>query len=522
MPTTFEIFPPIGIARVGTSQEFFIGPEPDTPLDLVRRDPSGNLRRQAARFRVYECDRDATGMLIGAREITADAAHIRWSVHLVNRKAAAREFGGGSTAARRRNGASGNDTTDRNLIIDAGNQPIDTPGTRVVLDAGKFKNLSVPLGRLEMQSDARLCVVGGAGTSRSPSQARIRNFADNDDWHDDVADGPVTAQITVGANAPVTAKPAWVVVAPPDFAPQITNIITMFDVLQDLAVQRGLRMAPETIFFDRHIRLILERAMSTQWVNRQARLGYDDNPTGAHSSGGPGDFSDMFAMLGDPTQSNEPRQAIFRLLRNPETLTVPAPVPSSHMPRLNDDKNSGAVLPFTRLQHRAFRRWAEGNFQRSDPAGALPELLPDAITRMALEACAGGAFFPGIEAGRIMTEASRFIADDAFRLSPQAVRPGEITAQNAVPWQADFHQCRWEESDNGRPKRLGWWPAQRPDDVLKAADENPVPWARGLKDTGEAMVQHWHRLGFVKRVSQNPDVFLEDERDRTLAENGAV
>lgn len=522
MPTTFEIFPSIGIARVGTSDEFFIGPEPDTPLDLTRRDGNGNLKRQAARFRVYECDRDATGMLTGAREITAPAAHIRWSVHLVNRKAAAKSFNVGNATESRRNGATGNDTADRHLIIDAGEQAIDTPGTRVLLDAGKFKNVSVPLGRLEMQADGRLCVVGGSGASRSPSGARIRNFADNDDWHDDVADGLVTAQITVEGRPPVTAQGAWVVVAPPDFAPQITNIITLFDVLEDLAVQRGLRSAPATIFFDRHVRPMLERAMSMQWVNRQARLGYDDNPTGAHSAGGPGDFSDMLGMLGDPNQPNAPRQAIFRLLRDPDTLAVPSPLRSKHMPRLNDDKDSGAVLPFTRMQHRAFRLWSQGNFQQTDPAGAPSEVLPDAITRTALEACAGGAFFPGIEAGRIMTDASRFMADDVFRLSPQAVRPGDITAQNAVPWQADFHQCRWEESGNGGLKRLGWWPAQRPDDVLKSVNEDPVPWARGLKDTGEAMVKHWHRLGFVKRVSQNPDVFLEDERDRTLAENGAV
>lgn len=521
MPTTVEIFPPIGIARVGTSEEFFVGPEPDTAFDLGRRDANDNLRRQAARFRIYECDRDAAGMLTGAREITALAAHIRWSVHLVNRKAAAKRFNNGERTQARRNGATGGDLADRRLIIDAGDQPIDTPGTRVALDAGKFKDVIVPLGRLEMQADGRLCVVGGAGTSRSPRGARIQNFADNDDWHDDVADGPVTAHITRGGQT-VAAEPAWVVVAPPDFAPEITNIITLFDVLLDLAVQRGVMSAPSTIFFDRDVRPLLERAMNMQWVNRQARLGYDDNPSGGHSADGPGDFSNMLDTLGDQNQPNEPRQAIFRLLRDPETLKVPAPVPSSHMPRLNDDKNSGEVLPFTRLQHRAFRLWSQGQFQKTNPAGAPVELLPDAITRVALEACAGAAFFPGIEAGRIMTRATLFMAGDAFRLSPQSVRPGDITAQNAVPWQADFHQCRWEEEEEGRPKRLGWWPAQRPDDVLKAADQDPVPWARGLKDTGESMVEHWHRLGFVKRISQHPDLFLEDERDRTLDENGAV
>jgi hypothetical protein len=120
--------------------------------------------------------------------------------------------------------------------------------------------------------------------------------------------------------------------------------------------------------------------------------------------------------------------------------------------------------------------------------------------------------------GRVVLNPNIYFPEEAFRFSHATLRPGEVTARNAVPWQADFHQCRWE----GGGKNLGWWPAQRPDDVLKDPNANPVEWARGLKDTGESMARHWHRLGFVKRVSQNPDVFLEQDRDPTLQENGAV
>ena len=43
--------------------------------------------------------------------------------------------------------------------------------------------------------------------------------ANNDDWHDDVADGPVTATVTFAGKAPVRVQqPAWAVVAPPDLA----------------------------------------------------------------------------------------------------------------------------------------------------------------------------------------------------------------------------------------------------------------------------------------------------------------
>jgi L-lysine epsilon oxidase-like protein len=521
MPASFDIFPAIGVARVGTSQEFFIGPEPDVPLNVKRRDANGELLRQAARFRIYDCNRDANGKLLSASEVATADTLIEWSVRLVNRKAAAERFNGGQGGGGRRNNATGNDTADQALIIDSGIQTISTLGQIKALN-GQFRGNAVSLGRLEMQNDGRLCVIGGEGRSESvPSNQAIRDFADNDDWHDDVGDGSVTARITRGGQTFET-TPAWVIVAPPDFAPEIQNVINMYDVLFDLAVARGVLSAPPVIFFDQHIRPILERAISMQWVNRQARLGYDDTTSGGHSTGGPGDFDlTALGMVGSP---NPPRQRIFRLLRDPATGTFPPPPVNrrKHMPRLNDDNDSGEVLPLTPQQYRAMQLWSQGQFQISDPA-AVPELLPDALTRVALQACAGGAFFPGIEAGRIMRDPTRYVAHEAFRLSHAGVAPGEITARNAVPWQADFHLCRWEsDSSPGNPKLLGWWPAQRPDDVLKAAGGNPVPWARGLADTAESMVANWHRLGFVKQDLANPGVFIEQDRDPALQESGTV
>ena len=88
-------------------------------------------------------------------------------------------------------------------------------------------------------------------------------------------------------------------------------------------------------------------------------------------------------------------------------------------------------------------------------------MIPDALTRIALQACVGGAFYPGIEAGRRLRDVSVYLPGEPFRLSPSALRPGELTQSMALPWQADFFDCTWE-SDADR----GWWPAQRPDDVL--------------------------------------------------------
>jgi len=81
------IFPGIGIARIGDSAtEYYISPEvvdpPSEPPDYYR-DSAGALKREAARFRIYGYN--AAGEVV--RELTAENADIKWTVHLANRKA---------------------------------------------------------------------------------------------------------------------------------------------------------------------------------------------------------------------------------------------------------------------------------------------------------------------------------------------------------------------------------------------------------------------------------------------------
>src|SRR5262245_37239616 len=117
MPTTFEIHPAIGIARVGTSDSFFIGPEPGQAPPAQYRDGNGHLMRQAARFRVYKGDRDAAGQLTAFAEVKPADAKIIWSVHLVNRKGAANRF---AMSGFRNNAVPNNDAANAALIIDPG------------------------------------------------------------------------------------------------------------------------------------------------------------------------------------------------------------------------------------------------------------------------------------------------------------------------------------------------------------------------------------------------------------------
>ena len=222
-----KIHPAIGIARIGNSPEgYFITPEipglRDTPLGGykdngdTRAGVPPRIKRQAARFRIYAYD--ATGAALG--ELTLSDAEIAWTVHLVNSKAEADRFAGkiGEDLPlgerRPRNEWRNADIDDRaSLVIDPGSRTVAGPDKEARLDGGQFRGIEVPLGNLRTDADGRLLVLGGFGLSAAsnPGQ-RIVNYANNDRWHDDVSDGPVTATVKLKSGRVVDVRPAWVVV----------------------------------------------------------------------------------------------------------------------------------------------------------------------------------------------------------------------------------------------------------------------------------------------------------------------
>ena len=73
-------------------------------------------------------------------------------------------------------------------------------------------------------------MLGGFGTSGLASGSGISTFWGNDDWYDDVSDGPVTAAITLRAdNSAPAVIGAWIVVGPPKIAPHQDSVITLYD-----------------------------------------------------------------------------------------------------------------------------------------------------------------------------------------------------------------------------------------------------------------------------------------------------
>jgi hypothetical protein len=557
-----KIHPGIGIARVGNSpNEFFEGPE----IPHVSRTPTGGfkdagdlaagvpprVKRQAARFRIFAYD--ASDRVVG--ELTNERAEILWSVHLVNSKAEGDRFAGriGEELPigerRERQFWRNTGIEDRSsLVIDPGSRTVSGAKQKAEFTGGMFRGIPVPLGELRTDDEGRLLVLGGFGQSGSsnPSQ-RISSYANNDLWYDDVSDGPVGATVTLRSGQKLKVESAWVVVAPPDFGPSIENVVTLYDVVLDTALQNGIGTLPDPRTkpsFTSDIAPLFLRLANLDWVQQ-----------GGRASGNRGaEFKDLGAMAKADAAK---RAAVVALFRNPnlppESPEAKRQATAEFVPALSGDSGDAEPgdptrwLSVTKTQYEILTQWAAGNFN-ADWKGSFPtpieEITPNGLDRAALEACAGGAFYPGIEAGWLLRNPAAYT--EPYRLSSDRLKPGDLTRRMACPWQADFFECRWN-----------WWPAQRPDELLtrptyqrlREIDEQLAQpqsdgertrlesewqalwtarssWTRGLPaesyDGDLAMVEQWAQHGFVVPTDQDGEAFslraepvhLETERDR--------
>ncbi|KAL1952428.1 hypothetical protein VTO73DRAFT_1577 [Trametes versicolor] len=396
-----EIFPPIGIARVGNSGatdtgepdpkskiEFFYGPEVPGITDVphvfgVRewsfRDGSGKIKRQAVRFRVYAYDK--AGNVLGEINNTGGYT-LNWSVHVANKKAAFYCFSGRlrprNTNLRNpdvdsepaKGGELSGDPFDQSLegrkklIVDPGCQKIarsiNAQGevTPVQLK-GKFQGslpnasdaIDVTLGELRTDPAGRLVFIGGSGVARSIQgpgattklvQPEIISEFDSLDWIDSVCDGWVDVQVG-HAKRPNLARElprphkATVLSAPPKFAWGIDSPVTLYDIMENFYKDEMSYVDHSGTDFYKDIWPVLAGTYRLAWVNAKAFQG--------HGPRGYGDFlpkeSDLSTPNGDPAQ----RQHIFGRLREPNFRNQD----QAHvilMPRLSGD-NGDAVEPGT-------------------------------------------------------------------------------------------------------------------------------------------------------------------------------
>lgn len=290
----YRIHPAIGIARLGDSpDEFYISPEKPAALPIACdkngnpllssdgkteatvktfKDKQGRIKRQAARFQLYVYDDESpNGRVLKIGDpIKGGGNHgtlvdIQWQVYLANKKSSWYEFQqtdgehGYADNHPRRNADITDAEARQMLIIDPGPQIVNATDRREahfdrVNDnyAPTFPPPLTPnsidtLGEIKTDNTGRLLVLGGHGNSGTfkdgIGQPRIETYANNDGWFDDTSDGVVMARLVMYSKEVERIRyvdveyPAWVMVGYPRYAPEILDMITADDVLQDVSIR---------------------------------------------------------------------------------------------------------------------------------------------------------------------------------------------------------------------------------------------------------------------------------------------
>lgn len=617
----FKIHPSIGIARLGNSTESFylaptaigglptecdnFGNEGSTPIPVhAFKDSKGCLKRQGAKFKIYRYDKDPQGTEVTLDD--PDVKNIAWTVHIANKKAAFWNFAElvGNTLIdpdnTYENGAEKGWVTMRNasvqghsdrqkLIIDPGprslagrNQATDFSAATAPADYPfvSFPPAHVPdglpvktLGDMRTDEQGNLVVVAAYGNSGGSEP--ITSYAGADSWHDDTADGQVTALILFNDGSTVSLD-AWVMCASPKYAPQLVNITTVADDMFDVAV-RTMNYNPEiytpetgwnkqyVVNFQRDIQPIFNRIKDYIWVaNVQSMLAFTNPPFN------PADNSP--ALLGQ-------RRDYFSYWRRPSWT------PDTQMNELWDERmlplmplNSGTnsvtnqyiskFLTLTETQYFFLGQWAEGYFN-TIPDQTWPGL--HAMDWASVGNCAGLPLSPGIETTwnvffpsvyrAPMRVAHAYPESYYFEngLSPDrnelavtgGCEPGDLSKRMAIPWQADFFQCTVQfvnftrpeiNKDGGVPAPptyyAYWWPPQAPWNVMSGStneDEQlaqgipaglQVNYARGINSFSQMMLA-WKYLGFILNQNTAPNgrdypYFVEKERNDNEFINASV
>ena len=459
------------------------------------------------------------------------------------------------------------DEVRRQLVLDPGPKTLPGPGQRedFALDPARYSFLAglVPfpvarLGTALTDGGGNLLILGGDGNSGTTSHdgeyVTIDAYANNEGWFDDIADGPVTAVLHMsdGSAAEVDAS-AWVVVAPPAYAPQIINQVNMYDNMFDVFVREfgaspahyrnGAFDAGYEPSYPDEIAPILSRPALYQYVCNIPGAGL-----AAHDGFASGSGPDPEAF----------RSGVFGYVRGRgnqypgQGADGPAENQPLLMPFLAGDnpisnETISKYLGLTRTQYFVLSQYANGRCTTA----SLPTVGPGvALDAAHLQNCVGGAFSPGIEITWITRNASiykslppGFDASDFFRINTkplaslrqyelslsngsngdysQGLEPGDLSKYMAQPWQADFNECSIQDISNlktNEPRvaitNYWWWPAQRPYAVYP--EDQPtqqVMWTRGFvqdiepnppgdPSTGNncsdiQMVTCWKYLGFV-------------------------
>jgi len=479
----FRIYPSIGIARLGNGpaekdQVIF---SPEIPWEnLYKTDENyltedGRIKKQAQRFYIYECDDQG----VPVKPIDPKDFTIKWTAEVANKKPFWYDFNNSldlSIVSENRNVspdfaknklAPGIGAAQRNPnVLNMGkhmpggydyrkelvNRPdavtVDELVTQSVIHGqfpfkkgGKSRlaaslntnDNTVNLGSVEYDNGTLIFYAADGKSAALNASDLNTDFADNANWYDDICDGRITASITSKAdgttyelNDSLTA--AWVATAPPDYAPQIQPISTMYDMISGASADE----------FQSEFSLVfpmLYRLYRMQWVNLGDFLSPSFKET-IDKITGEGKFKYLYQKA---PEASAVREEIFKLFRNPAYHYNNEPIiPSSSTTNITN-RGSGKdelKLPYypgdginypgspaqwfaiPPILYDQLEKWKDGNFKTiEDPEQVFNNIdelgeyyrqkyleaaqdtakKPFLMTRAILETLYGGGFHPGVE-----------------------------------------------------------------------------------------------------------------------------
>ncbi len=459
--------------------------------DIKPHTSDGALKKQAQRFYIYKCDNQGNPL----EKISPNDYDIQWFVEVANKKPFWYDFNnsldlsvnmegnnknlskkfyedriapGISASSRNPNIPSegveekGIPNSRKELVngpnfgsVSLANNRMELEGLFPFPRVGETSNIankmrtvpkSVKLGTIEYDEDGSnpdtngsLIFYSGDGVSASLNPSDLNtDFADNSNWYDDICDGRVTAKLTPrgGGETIVLDGPeaaAWIASAPPDYAPQINPISSLYDLVTGAAP--GELKTNEASCLSMVLPLFF-KFYQMQWVNLSDFLAPSFKEVIDKLT-----YKGNFDFLYTPgPESQEIRQAIFTLFRNPrydyineaiipskdvtdfDALGIPAlpeKLPYYVGDGINYPGSPAQWFAIPPMLYDQLEQWSKGNFTtppelakhnpsnmielgeyyQSDfvKASADPKKAPLLMTRAVLETLYGGGFHPGVE-----------------------------------------------------------------------------------------------------------------------------
>ncbi|NHZ81201.1 hypothetical protein F2P44_18250 [Massilia sp. CCM 8695] len=390
-------------------------------------------------------------------------------------------------------------------VVALARYPMSFPGdafARMDSPAGPIDTL----GSLLTDERGRLLVVGGFGRASGWAQVAptpLNDDVNNDQWFDDTSDGPVSATLVFDDGSHAVVHGAWVTTTDPAYAPQIPNIVSLWDDVYDCWV-RKMALAP-AIFnaktgtyrsdykpsFDDQLAPMFTSAALQQWTVNMSERGMSAHRNLA-----------TIRAVDDPASTA--LAGLAAIFRNP---FEPGHTDTTRMPlHLGDAKS--AMLTLRQTQYFFLQRWNQG--RGNYVAGSGPALgAGEYLDKATMVNCLGGRFSPGIDLTFTMREAAIYLQPWAscgagpFRIRAAALdyaaiaagpgtgapllsvgyvprhreaeglEPGDLSKFMAVPWHTDYNSCATHLPSPNPPgnRTLFWsWPAQRPVAVYALAD----------------------------------------------------